>query len=186
MSSFDAPLLTAPSNFWPTVDISQAAFVAPGAVVIGQVTLGEGCSVWYGAVIRGDVERIEIGAFTNIQDGAVLHGDPAQPTVLAEYVTVGHRAIIHSAHIERGCVVGAGAIVWNGVRVGEGSLIGAGAVVTKDVPPRSLVVGIPGQVKREISAADAAEQIVHAQKYHQLALIHAGKQTDLGGWIAPS
>ncbi len=174
------PLLTAPSQFWSAPDVSQAAFVAPNATIIGRVELGVGASVWYGAVIRGDVEVVRIGAYSNVQDGAVLHGDPHLPTVLEDYVTVGHRAVIHSAHIEAGCLIGIGAIVLNGVRVGAGSMVGAGAVVTKDVPVRSLVVGVPGKVLRALTAEEAEELIEHAKKYQQLALVHAGKGTDLG------
>ena len=168
------------SSLWPRPDLSQAAFVAPNATVMGQVKLHTGCNIWYGAVLRGDVEAIEIGAYTNVQDGAILHGDPGQPTVLEDYVTVGHRAVIHSAHIEQGCLIGIGAIVLNGVRVGTGSIIGAGAVVTKDVPPRSLVMGIPGKVIRDVSEQQTLELLEHAQKYYQLALAHAGHSNDLG------
>lgn len=165
---------------WSAPDVSKAAFVAPGATVVGQVLLAEGASVWYGAVVRGDVERIRIGCCTNIQDGAILHGDPGQPTVLEDYVTVGHRAVIHSAHIEQGCLIGIGAIVLDGVRVGTGSIVGAGAVVTKDVPARSLVVGIPAKVVRSLSEAEAADLIDHAKKYEKLARVHAGTGSDLG------
>ncbi|MGB3789618.1 MAG: gamma carbonic anhydrase family protein [Phormidesmis sp.] len=161
-------------------DLSSAAFVAANATVIGQVDISKGASIWYSAVIRGDVESIQIGEHTNIQDGAVLHGDPGQPTVLEAYVTVGHRAVIHSAHIEGGCLIGIGAIVLNGVRVGSGSIVGAGAVVSKDVPPRSLVVGIPAKVRRPVSDTEAADLIEHAKKYEKLALVHAGKSEDLG------
>jgi carbonic anhydrase/acetyltransferase-like protein (isoleucine patch superfamily) len=126
------------------------------------------------------VESITIGAHTNVQDGAVLHGDPGEPTILEDYVTVGHRAVIHSAHIEQGCLVGIGAVVLNGVRVGSGSIIGAGCVVTKDVPARSLLLGIPAKVKREVSETEAADLIEHAKRYEKLALVHAGKGTDLG------
>ena len=174
------PLLTAPSQFWPPPDLSQAAFIAPNATVIGQVNIGIGASVWYGAVVRGDVEAIEIGAGSNVQDGAVLHGDPGLPTVLETWVTVGHKAVIHSAHIESGCLIGIGAVVLNGVRVGSGSIIGAGSVVTKDVPARSLVVGIPGKVIRTLSEAEAQALIEHAKKYEQLAHLHAGTGKDLG------
>jgi carbonic anhydrase/acetyltransferase-like protein (isoleucine patch superfamily) len=180
MTDFSAPILSAPGKLWPEPDIAPAAFVAPGATLIGQVTLAPGSSVWYGAVLRGDVEAIQVGEATNIQDGAVLHGDPGQPTVLEAHVTVGHRAVIHSAHIEAGCLIGIGAIVLNGVRVGAGSIVGAGALVTKDVPPRSLVVGVPAKVARPVSEAEAADLIEHAQKYHQLALAHAGKSNNLG------
>ncbi len=167
-------------TFWAPVDVSQAAFVAMNAVVMGQVSIAAGVSIWYGAVVRGDVERIEIGKSTNIQDGAILHGDPGQPTILESYVTVGHRAVIHSASIETGCLIGIGAIVLDGVRVGAGSIIGAGCVVTKDVPPRSLMVGVPAKCLRQLDDAEVEGLIVHAQKYVRLALVHAGKGSDLG------
>lgn len=167
-------------SYWPPVDLSQAAFIAPNAVVMGQVVLSLGVSIWYGAVVRGDVERIEIGERTNIQDGAILHGDPGKPTILEDYVTVGHRAVIHSAHIERGSLIGIGAVVLDGIRVGTGSIVGAGAVVSKDVPPFSLVVGVPAKRLRDISEAEAADLIEHARRYEKLALVHAGKGTDLG------
>lgn len=173
-------LTTAPSQFWPAPDLSQAAFIAPNATVLGQVTVGPGASIWYGAVVRGDVDLIQLGASTNVQDGAVLHGDPHLPTVLEDYVTVGHRAVIHSAHIGRGCLIGIGAIILNGVHIGAGSMVGAGSVVTKNIPPRSLVVGVPGKIFRELSEAEAAELITHAQKYEKLALVHAGQGEDLG------
>jgi len=168
------------TTYWPIPDVSQAAFVAPNSVVIGQVSLAAGVSIWYGAVVRGDVERIEIGEGTNIQDGAILHGDPGKPTILEAHVTVGHRAVVHSAHIERGCLIGIGAVVLDGVRVGTGSIIGAGAVVNKDVPPFSLVVGVPAKRLREISETEAAELVEHAKAYAKLALVHAGRGTDLG------
>jgi carbonic anhydrase/acetyltransferase-like protein (isoleucine patch superfamily) len=166
--------------YWPEVDLSAAAFVADSAVVIGAVKIASGASIWYGAVVRGDVERIEIGEKTNIQDGAILHGDPGQPTILEDHVTVGHRAVVHAAYIERGCTIGMGAIVLDGVRVGAGSIIGAGCVVTKDVPPLSLVVGVPGKRLRQVSELEAAELIEHAKRYEKLALVHAGKGSDLG------
>ena len=168
------------SPYWPSVDVSQAAFIAPNAVVMGWVKIAAGVSIWYGAVVRGDVERIEIGECTNIQDGAILHGDPGKPTILSEFVTIGHRAVVHSAYIERGSLIGIGAIVLDGVRIGQGAIIGAGSVVTKDVPPKSLVVGVPAKKLRDISDAEVAELIEHAQRYEKLALVHAGKGPDLG------
>lgn len=147
---------------------------------MGSVHIAAGVSIWYGAVVRGDVERIEIGECTNIQDGAILHGDPGKPTILEDHVTVGHRAVVHSAYVESGCLIGIGAVVLDGVRVGTGSIIGAGAVVTKDVPPKSLVVGVPGKIVRQVTDAEAAELIEHAERYKKLALFHAGKGTDMG------
>jgi len=167
-------------SYWPQPDLSPAAFVAANAVVIGWVKLAADVNIWYGAVLRGDVERIDIGECTNIQDGAILHGEVGKPTILEDHVTVGHRAVVHSAYIERGSLIGIGAVVLDGVRVGAGSIIGAGAVVNKDVPPRSLVVGVPAKRLRDVSEAEAAELIEHARRYKKLALVHAGKGTDLG------
>ena len=166
------------SESWSNVflekpDLSQAAFVADNATVMGKVAIAEGASIWYGAILRGDLEGIEIGKFSNVQDGAVLHGDPGKVTVLEDYVTIGHRAVIHSAHIEAGCLIGIGAIVLDGVRVGAGSIIGAGCVVTKDVPPRSLMVGVPAKRIKDIDDAKAAGLVHHAEEYYQLALKHA-------------
>ena len=168
------------TSYWPSPDFSQAAFIAANAMVIGSVNIQAGASIWYGAVVRGDVERIDIGECTNIQDGAILHGDPGLPTILEHHVTIGHRAVVHSAHIEYGCLVGIGAIILDGVRVGHGSIIGAGAVVTKNVPPRSLVVGVPGKVLRPVPENEAAELIEHAERYKKLALVHGGPGNDLG------
>ncbi|MEO1590155.1 MAG: gamma carbonic anhydrase family protein [Cyanobacteria bacterium J06632_22] len=179
-SSDGQPLLTASSQFWPAPNLAQAAFIAPNATVIGDVRVSEGASIWYGAVVRGDVDRVEIGISSNVQDGAVLHGDPHLPTILEDYVTIGHRAVIHSAHIERGCLIGIGAIILNKVRIGAGSMVGAGAVVNRDVPPGSLVVGVPGKIFRPLSAEESADLIEHAKKYEQLARVHAGTGTDLG------
>ncbi len=166
--------------FWSPPDCSLAAFIAPDAVIIGNVSIAEGANIWYTSVVRGDVEKIVIGKYTNVQDGVVLHGDAGKPTILEDYVTVGHRAVVHSAHIETGCLIGIGAVVLDGVRVGAGSIIGAGCIVTKDVSPRSLMVGIPARKIRDISDEQAAELILHAKRYHQLALVHAGKGTDVG------
>ena len=173
------PLFPLPSS-WPPPDLSQAAFVAPNAVIVGDVEIGQGASIWYSAVVRGDVEKIKIGAYTNIQDGAILHGDPGEVTCLEDYVTIGHRAVIHGAHIEKGCLIGIGAVILNGIRVGTGSLIGAGAIVNKDVPAGSLVVGVPARRVRELSESDAQKMVEHAKRYQQLALVHANKGKNLG------
>jgi carbonic anhydrase/acetyltransferase-like protein (isoleucine patch superfamily) len=166
--------------FFPHPDLSQAAFIAPNAVVLGQVRIARGVSIWYNAVVRADVEAIQVGECTNIQDGVILHGDPGQLTVLEDHVTVGHRAVIHSAYVERASLIGIGAIVLDGVRVGSGSIIGAGSVVTKDIPGRSLAVGVPAKVVRVVSDSEFEHLIEHARAYEKLALVHAGKGTDLG------
>jgi carbonic anhydrase/acetyltransferase-like protein (isoleucine patch superfamily) len=167
-------------SYWPPPDLSHASFIAPNAIIVGDVEIAPGASIWYGAVVRGDVEKIKIGAYTNVQDGAILHGDPGEITCLEDYVTIGHRAVIHGAHIEKACLIGIGAVILNGIRVGTGSLIGAGAIVNKDVPPRSLVVGVPARRVRELSEQETEKIIEHAKRYEQLALVHAGKGTNLG------
>lgn len=154
-------------------DMALAAFVAGNATVLGNVAIAEGASIWYGAIVRGDLEKIQIGHYSNVQDGAVLHGDPGIETVIEDYVTIGHKAVVHSAHIETGSLIGIGAIILDGVRIGAGSIIGAGCVVTKDVPRRSLMVGIPAKKIKTIDDAKADALIDHAKKYYQLALRHS-------------
>ena len=167
-------------SYWSIPDLSTAAFVADNATVIGNVSLAEGSSIWYGAVVRGDIERIAVGKYSNVQDGAILHGDPDKPTILEDYVTVGHRAVIYSAYIETGCLIGIGVIILDNVRVGAGSIVGAASVVTKDVPARSLVLGIPARKVREITEEQALELLEHARNYAKLAQVHAGTGTDMG------
>jgi len=159
---------------WPAPCVHPEAWVSPRALVVGDVTLEAGASLWPMAVARGDLSSIRIGAGSNVQDGAVLHGDPGQPVIIGADVTVGHRAVIHGATIADGCLIGIGAVVLNGVTVGEGALVAAGAVVTRDVPERTLVAGVPALSRREISPMDAKEQRQHARRYRQLALLHAG------------
>jgi carbonic anhydrase/acetyltransferase-like protein (isoleucine patch superfamily) len=156
-------------------DLSRATFVAPDAVVIGNVQIEDRVSIWYTAVIRADLNPIHIGVCSNIQDGAVLHGDPGPPLAIADHVTIGHRAVIHGLEIGRGSLIGMGAIILEGVRVGAGSIVGAGAVVTKDVPPGTVVAGIPAKVMRSLSESEIADLIEHAEKYYNLALVHAGR-----------
>src|SRR5271170_3227837 len=135
------------------IEIEPTVFIARGAIVLGEVQLGKDASVWYNAVIRGDVERISIGEATNIQDLSMAHADRGYPCVAGSRVTVGHRVILHGCTVEDDCLIGMGAILLNGVRVGKGSIIGAGAVVLEgtEVPPGSLVVGIPGRVVRQVN-----------------------------------
>ena len=161
------------SKPWPDPQIDANAWVAESAVVIGDVQMAAGSSLWPTSVARGDLEQISIGAGSNVQDGAVLHGDPGQPVRIGADVTVGHRAVIHGATLEDGCLVGIGAIVLNGVTVGAGALVAAGSVVTKDVPPGTLVMGTPAAVKRELSPEAIDEQRCHARRYAQLAASHA-------------
>jgi len=131
----------------------RRVFVASTAVVVGDVELGDDVNIWYGAVLRADVEAICIGARSNIQDNAVVHVDsPDAPTLVAEDVTVGHGAILHGCRVERGALIGMHATVLNGAVVGEEAVVGAGAVVPPNmvVPPRTLVAGVPARVRREV------------------------------------
>ncbi|HKK28572.1 MAG TPA: gamma carbonic anhydrase family protein, partial [Gemmatimonadota bacterium] len=129
-----------------------SAFVAPSADVIGDVELGEDASVWYQCVLRGDIAPIRVGERTNIQDLTMVHVDPDTPCLIGSRVGIGHRAIIHACTIEDDCLIGMGAIVLSGATIGRGSLVAAGAVVTEgmEVPPESLVVGLPGKVIRRV------------------------------------
>jgi carbonic anhydrase/acetyltransferase-like protein (isoleucine patch superfamily) len=165
---------------FPQPDLSRAAFIAPDAVAIGDVQVEERVSIWYKTVIRADLNAVRIGTCSNVQDGAILHGDPGPPLLIAEYVTIGHRAVIHGLEVGRGSLIGIGAVILEGVRVGSGSIVGAGAVVTKDVPPGTVVAGVPAKVMRSLSETEIADLIEHAEKYFQLALCHAGKSTNKG------
>lgn len=147
--------------------IDASAFVAAGAVVLGDVQIGRNVSVWYNAVIRGDTERITIGDETNIQDLSMIHADPGMPCVIGRRVTVGHRVILHGCIVEDECLIGMGAILLNGVRIGTGSVVGAGAVLAEgtEVPPGSLVLGVPGKVMREVSEVMRG-RIDHAWRHY--------------------
>lgn len=151
------------------------AYVHPLAFVCGDVSLGAEASVWPGAVVRGDNERIVIGAATNVQDGAVLHADPGLPCVLGAHVSVGHRAVVHGATVHDGALIGIGAIVLNGAEIGAGALVAAGAVVREGtiVPPRALVAGVPARVLRETTADEAARLARTAAAYRRLQRRHA-------------
>ena len=133
--------------------IHPTAWIVPGATVIGDVTLEEESSVWYGAVLRGDINRILIGPRSNIQDNAVVHLDTGYPTTVGELVTVGHSAIVHACKIDNEVLVGMGAIILDGVEIGARSIIGANALVTlgMKIPPGSLVLGSPAKIKRQLT-----------------------------------
>jgi carbonic anhydrase/acetyltransferase-like protein (isoleucine patch superfamily) len=133
--------------------IDPTAFVADGAIILGDVHLGRDSSVWYNAVIRGDTAPISIGDETNIQDLSMIHTDPGLPCSVGNRVTVGHRVILHGCNVEDECLIGMGAILLNRVRIGRGSVIGAGALVLEGtgVPPGSLFVGFPGKVVRAVN-----------------------------------
>ena len=152
-----------------TPRIHPTAWVAETAVVMGDVQMSEGSSLWPTSVARADMASIVIGPRSNVQDGAVLHGDPGEAVWIGSDVTVGHRAVVHGCTLQDGCLVGIGAIVLNGVTVGEGALVAAGAVVTRDVPPRCLVAGVPATVKRDLTEQEVSQQRLHALHYAELA-----------------
>jgi carbonic anhydrase/acetyltransferase-like protein (isoleucine patch superfamily) len=147
--------------------IDPTAWVAPTATVAGQVEIGSMGSIWFGAVLRGDIERIQIGSHSNIQDLCCLHSDEGYPCLVGNKVTVGHRAILHGAVIEDEVLVGMGAIILNGAKIGKHSLIGAGCLIPegKIIPERSLVVGMPGRVIRQLTDAEVEKILDAAQHY---------------------
>ena len=134
--------------------IASTAYVDESAQVIGDVVLGEHVSVWPGTVLRGDMNYIRVGDYTNIQDLTLVHVELGfGPTVLEDHITVGHRVILHGCHVEPRCLIAMGSIVLSGARIGTGSIVAAGAVVPEGmvVPPRSLVMGVPGKIRREVT-----------------------------------
>lgn len=151
----------------PSLPENGAYWIAPTASVIGDVTLGADSSVWFGAVIRGDNERIVVGPRTNIQDNSVLHTDAGVPMTIGADVTVGHMAMIHGAEIGEGSLIGIGAILLNGCKIGRGCIVGAGALVTegKEIPDYSLVVGSPARVIREVTAEERTGLMASARHY---------------------
>jgi carbonic anhydrase/acetyltransferase-like protein (isoleucine patch superfamily) len=139
--------------------IDPSAYIAKGAVVTGDVTIGEETSIWYNSVIRGDVSPTFIGKRCSIQDNSTLHQSPGFPLIIEDEVTIGHNAILHSCHIKQGAMIGMGAIILDGAVIGEEAIVAAGALVPpgKKVPPRTLVIGSPAKVSRELNAHDYSE-----------------------------
>lgn len=142
-------------------------WVAPNAVVIGKVVIEEEASIWFGSILRGDNEPIRIGARSNIQDGCVLHTDPGYPLTVGADCTIGHMVMLHGCTIGRGSLIGIGSIVLNGVTIGEECLIGANTLITegKEIPPRSMVLGSPGKVVRQLEPEDVARFGAAAGRY---------------------
>lgn len=151
--------------------IHSTVFVADNAVVIGDIEIGEDSSVWFGSVIRADVNYIRIGARTNIQDHTIIHVNTGtHPTILEDEITVGHRVTLHGCYVESGCLVGIGSIVLDGARIGRNSLIAAGSLVTPNtkIPPGSLVMGAPAKVKRELTSDELESITRNWQSYVEL------------------
>lgn len=153
------------NGVYPRVD--GTVFVGEGVKLIGDVTVGEEASVWFNAVLRGDLAPVVIGARSNIQDGSIGHVNENQPLIVEDEVSVGHGAIIHGCRIGKGTLIGMGAIVLNGAEVGEYALVGAGSLVTENfkVPPYSLVLGSPAKVVRELTEADLERMRRTADSY---------------------
>ncbi len=159
--------------------IDPTAYLAPGTIVRGDVTMGARSSAWFYAVIRGDTERISIGADTNLQDACILHADAGYPCVLGNRVTVGHAAVVHGARVEDDVMIGMRAVILNGAKIGSGSIIGAGAVVPErmEVPPYSLVLGVPGRVVRQ-TTEDDRERLRYTAE-HYVASAEAYRSTEI-------
>lgn len=157
--------------------VHESAFLAENAVVVGEVYIGESASIWYGAVLRGDVGSIRIGARTNIQDNATVHmTGGVSDALIEEDVTVGHNAVVHGATVRRGALIGMGSVILDNAEIGEGAIIAAGAVVPPrmKVPPRVLVRGTSAKVVRELTEKEALEGAAGAAVYQELALGHRG------------
>ena len=156
----------------PSLD--ETAFVAAGARVIGDVRLGEGASVWYNAVLRGDGDRIDVGRGSNLQDNVSVHVDAGSPVVIGEDVSVGHNAVVHGCTIGDGSLIGMGSVVLSGAVIGAGSLVAGGAVLLEGtvVPPGSLVAGVPAKVRRELSDEERARLLRNAATYRALTIAH--------------
>ena len=151
--------------------VGEGAHICEGAALVGDVRIGEGASVWYGTVVRGDLNYIELGARSNLQDGTVVHLGDKDPTIVGEDVVVGHRAILHGCTIEPGCLIGMNATVLDGAVIGRGSIVGAGCVVPAGtaIPPDSLVLGMPGKVVKTLEPSKEGFNRSLAAKYSRLA-----------------
>ncbi len=155
--------------------IHESVFVAENATLIGDVEIGEDSSVWFGSILRGDVNFIRIGARTNIQDGSIIHvSSKTHPTIIEDEVTLGHRVTLHGCHIETGCLIGIGAIVLDGVHVGRNSLVAAGSLLTPGtkIPPRMLVMGTPARIKRQLTNEEIYNLARFWQNYTELSKIY--------------
>ena len=161
-----------------TPALHASAFVAAGARVIGGVTLGEGSSVWYNAVLRADGDTITVGAGSNLQDNVSVHVDAGRPVVIGENVSVGHNAVVHGCTIGDGSLIGMGAVVLNGAVIGEGCLIAGGAVVLEGavIPAGSLVAGVPAKVRRALTSEERTALLRNADAYRTHVQEHEGAQ----------
>ncbi|MEV6955284.1 gamma carbonic anhydrase family protein [Streptomyces sp. NPDC051183] len=163
-------------------DVDPEAFTAPTSVVIGDVTLAAGASVWYSAVLRADCGPIVLGADSNVQDNCTIHVDPGFPVSIGARVSIGHNAVVHGCTVEDDCLIGMGATVLNGAVIGAGSLVAAQALVPQGmvVPPGSLVAGVPAKVRRELSEEEREGIKLNAAMYIELAKQHRASVTPAG------
>jgi carbonic anhydrase/acetyltransferase-like protein (isoleucine patch superfamily) len=154
-----------------TPKLGKGAYVAPSADLIGRVRLGRCSSVWFGSVLRGDINEIVVGDYTNVQDLSVGHVDDDKPLVIGDFVTIGHGAVVHGCSIGDGCLIGMRALVLSSATIGAGSVVGAGSLVREgtDIPPGVLAVGSPARVIREITEEEKAEVKSLAEKYSKVA-----------------
>ena len=166
-------------NINPADSLSEkgAFFIAENCTVVGDVSIGKGSSIWFGAVIRGDLAKITIGEYTNIQDLCVLHCDPDEPLTIGNYVTVGHGAVIHCKSVGDKSLIGIGAILLGGAEIGEGCIIGAGALIRENavVPPYSIVAGVPGKIIGKVDKEKVDENVDSAKRYYENALKYLRK-----------
>ncbi len=164
-------------------DVHESVWLAPGAIVVGNVAIGRDSSIWYNAVVRGDSDAVRIGERTNAQDGVVIHTFRGRATVIGDDVSIGHNAVVHGATVENGCLIGMNATVLNDAVVGEGSLVAAGAVVPQGmvIPPHSLVAGVPARVVRELNDTDRESVRLNSEVYLEYTDNHRAATSDPTG-----
>lgn len=163
--------------------LGKQVFICKGATVVGDVTLGDYASVWYGAVLRGDINRIVIGNYSNVQDNAVLHLADELPCIIGDYVTIGHAAVVHGATVCNESLIGMGAVILDGAEIGEQCIVGARSLVTPGtkIPPGSMVMGAPAKVVRPLTEKEREGLKYWAQKYACNAEYHIKNGISVGG-----
>lgn len=152
--------------------IHETVKIFPGVKIVGNVEIGQNSSVWYNAVLRGDMEKIKVGKFSNIQDNCVIHTSTDHDVLIEDYVSVGHAAVLHGCTVKRNCIIGMNSTILNNAEIGKNSIVGAGAVVTegKKFPSRSLVLGMPAKKVRELEKEEIKTLKDHAIRYSKLAV----------------
>jgi carbonic anhydrase/acetyltransferase-like protein (isoleucine patch superfamily) len=165
--------------------LGSEVFIAEGAQVIGHVELGNQANIWFNAVLRADIERIVVGARTNIQDNSTVHVDYTHPALIGDDVTIGHGVTVHGCTIERQSLIGMNAVLLTGCTIGWGSIVGANTLITesKNIPPRSLVLGSPGRVVRPLTDEEVAELLASAEHYVEEAGIYLAERKTQDNWI---